>query len=81
MASLDISKLQEIINSASDNDARIKEARKAVSKVQAAFDELAQVLAEDYQPVKKERKPRAEGTGTGTGRRGRPKKNADPNNG
>lgn len=81
MASLDISKLQEIINSASDNDARIKEARKAVSKVQAAFDELAQVLAEDYQPAKKERKARTEGASTGTGRRGRPKKNADASNG
>jgi len=67
---MDLNKLQSIIENASANEQLIGEMRKAFTKVQVAFDELSAVFQPDYQPAKKERKPRAEGAK----RPGRPKK-------
>jgi hypothetical protein len=67
---MDLSKIQEAIANASNNEQLIGEMRKAYSKLQAAFDEFSVVFQSDYQPAKKERKPRAEGAK----RPGRPKK-------
>ena len=67
---MDLNKLQDMIQNATTNEQVISDMRKAFTKLQSAFDELSAVFQADYQPAKKERKPRAEGAK----RPGRPKK-------
>jgi len=70
VANTDLNKIQEVLANASSNEQLLGEMKKAYSKLEAAFEEFSKVFQPDYQPVKKERKPRAEGAK----RPGRPKK-------
>ncbi|SET43436.1 hypothetical protein [Hymenobacter actinosclerus] len=74
MATNDLNKLQEILNSAEDNHALLTRIRKQASKINSMMEELNAMLDPSYKIEKKERKPRAaNGTGKGPGR---PRKNA-----
>ena len=74
MATADLNKLQQLLKSAEDNELVLNQVRKSMDKVRTALDELNALLAPDYTPERKERKPRAAST-SGTGaRRGRPRK-------
>ena len=72
MATADLNKLQQLLSGAEDNKLVLNQVRKSMEKVRAALDELNALLAPDYKPEHKERKPRSAG-GTGA-RRGRPRK-------
>ncbi|MBT2558396.1 hypothetical protein J7E24_11420 [Hymenobacter sp. ISL-91] len=74
MATNDLNKLQEILNSAEDNHALLTRIRKQASKINNLMEEMNAMLDPDYKIEKKERKPRA-ASGTGKGP-GRPRKNA-----
>ncbi|UOR05851.1 hypothetical protein MUN82_01835 [Hymenobacter aerilatus] len=71
---MDITKLQELIDSASKNETVLNAARKNVAKIAGLMEELNEILDPSYKPEPKERKPRAEGTK----KVGRPKKQATP---
>ncbi|WBO86397.1 hypothetical protein [Hymenobacter yonginensis] len=58
MATPDLNKLQQILQNAEANDQRLNAIKKAYSKVEAAMNEFSALLSDDYQPIKKERKPR-----------------------
>jgi hypothetical protein len=80
---LDISQLEEVIKSAKNSDIVKKDLRKALRNVSAAIRTLNQavedmdaILADDYQPAVKERKPRT--VTPGGAKRGRKPKNAVP---
>ena len=74
MATNDLNKLQEILNSAEDNHALLTRIRKQASKINSMMEELNAMLDPSYKIEKKERKPRAaNSTGKGPGR---PRKNA-----
>jgi hypothetical protein len=74
MAVPDLSKLQELLANAEQNEQQLNAIKKAYSKVQTALDDFATLLSDEYQPAKKERKPQAERP-EGAKRPGRPKKN------
>ena len=72
MATPDLSKLQQILASAEDNEAVLNQIRKNMSKVTDLLSEISSMLEPGYTVEKKERKPRAANS---TGKRpGRPKK-------
>jgi hypothetical protein len=73
MATPDLAQLQEILNNAGANEQRIAAIKKAYSRLEVAFNDFGALLADDYQPTPKERKPRQEGAK----KPGRPKKNTD----
>ncbi|SHJ25953.1 hypothetical protein SAMN02745146_2651 [Hymenobacter daecheongensis DSM 21074] len=72
MAANDLSKLQDLLKNAEDNELVLNQVRKSMDKVRTMLDEMSAILDPAYKPERKERKPRAAST-TG-GRRGRPKK-------
>ena len=72
MAAPDLSKLQEILASAEANEQQLTAIKKAYSKLEVAMGDFAALLADDYAPAKKERKPRE--VKEGAKRPGRPKK-------
>lgn len=73
MATLDLSKLQEILANAEVNEAIIAQVRKNFTQVTHLVDEISAMLEPGYTVAKKERKPRDPNA---TGKRpGRPKKN------
>lgn len=74
MATPDLSKLQQILASAEDNEAVLNQIRKNMTKVTELITEISTMLEPGYTVEKKERKPRAVSS---TGKRpGRPKKEA-----
>jgi histone H3/H4 len=80
---LDLSQFEEVLKSAKNNDIVKKDLRKALRVVSAAIralnqavEEMNNILADDYQPVVKERKPRT--VTPGGAKRGRKPKNATP---
>ncbi|QNH63983.1 hypothetical protein [Hymenobacter sediminicola] len=80
---LDISQLEEVLKSAKNSDIVKKELRKALRTVSTAIrnlnqavEEMDTILADDYQPAVKERKPRT--VTPGGAKRGRKPKNATP---
>lgn len=80
---LDLSQLEEVLKNAKNSDVVKKELRKALRTVSAAIRNLNQavedmetILADDYQPTVKERKPRT--VTPGGAKRGRKPKNAVP---
>ncbi|WP_303311155.1 hypothetical protein [Hymenobacter sp. BT730] len=79
----DFGQLEEALKTAKNSEIVKKDLRKAVRSVstaitalQQAVSQMEEVLADDYQPVAKERKPRA--ASTGGAKRGRKPKNAQP---
>ena len=73
MATPDLSKLQQILANAEENETVITQVRKNMVKVTDLISEISAMLEPGYKPEKKERKPRAT---NGTGKRpGRPRKN------
>jgi len=80
---LDISQLEEVLKSAKNSDIVKKDLRKALRGVSAAIrtlnqavEEMDNILADDYQPVVRERKQRT--VAPGGAKRGRKPKNATP---
>ncbi|WP_139921435.1 hypothetical protein [Hymenobacter sp. DG01] len=73
MATPDLNKLQQILQNAEANEARLQAIKKAYGKVESAMHEFSTLLADDYQPAKKERKPRAP-RAEGAKKPGRPRK-------
>ena len=80
---LDLSQLEEVLKSAKNSDIVKKELRKALRTVSTAIrnlnqavEEMDTILADDYQPAVKERKPRT--VTPGGAKRGRKPKNASP---
>jgi len=61
MATMDIARLQEIVDSAATNEQLLSQIRKNVTKVNSLLEELNEMLQPGYAPTQKERKPRAEG--------------------
>jgi len=75
MATLDLSKLQELLASAETNEAILAQVRKNFTQVEVLVGDIQALLQPGAQPQKKERKasvPRAEGAK----RPGRPRKDA-----
>lgn len=72
MATPDLNKLQQILQNAEANEARLQAIKKAYGKVESAMNEFSALLADDYQPAKKERKPRD----PNAKKPGRPRKNS-----
>lgn len=72
MATPDLQQLQSILENAQGNEQRIAAIKKAYTRLEVAFNDLGALLADDYQPVKKERKPRE--VKEGGKKPGRPKK-------
>ncbi|UPL50541.1 hypothetical protein [Hymenobacter sublimis] len=75
MATPDLNQLQQILQNAEKNDAQLTALKKAFNKIALAMDEFAELLSDDYQPVKRERKPRE--VKEGARKAGRPRKNAN----
>ncbi|WP_165963593.1 hypothetical protein [Hymenobacter radiodurans] len=75
MAAADLNKLQQLLQNAEDNEMVLAQVRKNMEKLTSLISETNALLDPSYTPERKERKPRAAGTGTG-GRRGRPRKEA-----
>ncbi|MBD2716699.1 hypothetical protein KBK19_16765 [Microvirga sp. STR05] len=80
---LDLSQLEEVLKNAKNSDIVKKELRKALRTVSTAIrnlnqavEEMDTILADDYQPAVKERKPRT--VTPGGAKRGRKPKNATP---
>lgn len=77
---LDLTQLQSVLDSASINERKLRDLKAAFRKLQAAVDDVAAVLEDDYQPKERTKPARkkAEGEGGGmvsSGRGpGRPKK-------
>jgi histone H3/H4 len=78
---LDLSQLEEVLKSAKNSDVVKKDLRKALRSVSTAIrtlnqavEEMDAILADGYQPVAKERKPRT--VTPGGAKRGRKPKNA-----
>lgn len=61
MATMDIARLQEIVDNAAANEQLLSQIRKNVTKVTSLLEELNEMLQPGYVPTPKERKPRAEG--------------------
>ncbi|MBO3271020.1 MULTISPECIES: hypothetical protein [Hymenobacter] len=61
MATMDIARLQEIVDNAATNEQLLNQIRKNVTKVNSLLEELNEMLQPGYTPTAKERKPRAEG--------------------
>lgn len=61
MATMDIARLQEIVDNAAVNEQLLSQIRKNVTKVSSLLEELNEMLQPGYAPTAKERKPRAEG--------------------
>ncbi|ALD21146.1 hypothetical protein AM218_07880 [Hymenobacter sp. DG25A] len=79
----DFGQLENALNAAKNSEIVKKDLRKAVRSVssaitalQEAVSQMETVLADDYQPAPKERKPRV--ASTGGAKRGRKPKNAQP---
>jgi len=76
MATPDLSKLQQILASAEENETVLNQIRKNMGKVTDLLNEISTMLEPGYTVEKKERKPRAVSS---TGKRpGRPKKEVAP---
>ena len=76
MAAPDLSKLQQILANAEENEYVISQIRKNMSKVAELIAEVNTMLEPGFKPERKERKPRAV---SATGKRpGRPRKSETP---
>jgi hypothetical protein len=85
MAELNLQHLQKLLADAGRNENLVREIRRAHTKVQAALNELGELLDPAYEPSERKkpgRKPVAEGAEATDGRRrgpGRPPKNTANN--
>jgi|GEM_PF-5111458 len=71
---MDLTKLQAVLANSERNESKLNELKRQISKINALVEELNAMVQEDYQPVTKERKPRAP-RAEGAKKPGRPRKN------